>query len=345
MTGMIERVNRWCRAGDFTTVDLAIFRILFASFVLVWSGPWSHLAARPGKLYDPPPGPMMLFRELPDAWFLDALGFDTTLAAGFLLVGLWTRLASASVAVTIMLEQGFSNSFGKIDHQNLLFIVPAVMVFSAWGLALSADSRRAGSGTKDQPAQWPLRLLAFMVGIAFVTAGYEKLRGGWLSLDSHATQGILLRRFIVKGHDEFLAPYFAQLTWGPFWEMLDWFTVLLELGLVFAVLSWRAFRVALAVTAQFHLGILLMMNITFFGNILAYGAFVRWQQLLRGPREPRPVPWWLALVAAVVIGGGAWELHHAVPFLIIARSMVVLGALIGLGYLVWLTVGALRRKP
>lgn len=346
MTSLIPRVDAWCRAGDLTPRDLAIFRIAFASFVLLSFEPMGRFTSMAGA-FDPPPGPMALFPALPSARFLDALGYAVIVSAAFLLVGLWTRAASASVAVTVMLAVGFDDSFGKIGHQyQWLFIVPAVMAFSSWGMALSADSRRASGADAEESPQWPMRLLALMLGLAFLTAGYAKLRGGWLDLDTHATQGYLLRTYIVRGKQEMLAPYVAGVNSGAFWEALDWLTVILELGLVFAALSWRTFRIAVALATQFHLGIMLMMNIAYAGNVVAYGAFVRWQRLLGRPRDAHGIPRWAALGAALAVAAAVslWKLDHEIPLFTIRQSIVAAGALIGAGYLVWLVSGPLRHR-
>jgi uncharacterized membrane protein YphA (DoxX/SURF4 family) len=287
---------------------------------------------------------MMLFRTLPDAAILTAIGYAAFASAGLVLVGLWTRFASASLALCLMLSQGFANSFGKIDHQNLLFIVPAVMVFSDWGKALSADARRVGTNGQQPPRQWPVRLLAVMIGVEFFTAGYAKFTGGWLDLNTHATQGYVVRRLVVKGHDEMLTPFFASISNGVFWEALDWLTVGLECGIILAAVSWRSYRVILAIATQFHLGILLVLNIAFFGNVLAYGAFVQWSRLLGRAKLDRDWPRIPALIAAAAATLVAITIHGMVPFVVMNRVVVFVGAVIGAAYLVWLALRVLRHR-
>jgi hypothetical protein len=198
-----------------------------------------------------------------------------------------------------------------------------------------------------------MRLLAFMIGLAFLTAGTAKVFAGWLDLHTHAARGYYLRGYVVGDKDEFLAPLFLRVhDIGVLWEALDWFTVALECGLIVAVLWWRTFRIGVAFAALFHLGVLLVMNIQFSANIVAYGAFVRWNLIApTTSRSAIPLSQPVAWVLGLALGYGAYSLNNSeferfIPS-IGGVEMLFIGAAAAVLFLAgqaWLGLRALRRR-
>jgi len=173
---------------------------------------------------------------------------------------------SLLLALVMMTGAGLSFSFGKIDHGIFVILVPLVLAFSGWGGARSVDAHLAARDGRPplEPSQWAVRLLAFMMGLAYLTAGLAKLRSGWLDPHTHGARGHFVEKYVEMNRDELLAPLFLRIhDVGLFWEALDWFTVALECGFVVTVLWWRTLRLAVACAALFHLGVLLIMNIQF----------------------------------------------------------------------------------
>ncbi len=338
MTGPVARVDAWARRGDFTAPDLALFRIVFATAVLLTLTDVGAVSDSPATEFAPPPGPMRLLTGVPPDAVLESIELGTALLAALLLVGLWTRTVSFLLALALMTGFGLTYSFGKVDHTIVLVLVPAIMGFSAWGSALSVDAGGRAPDSRGQPAtaQWPVRMLAFTIGLAFVTAGVAKVRSGWLDVHNHATEGHFIRGFFNNGRDDWLGPLFLHLHVGPAWELVDWLTVALELGLLVSVLYWRTLRIGVAVAALFHLGVLLMMNIVFHANVIGYGAFVLWSTVV--PRR-----WWPPMPAsprrgaalAAAVGAAAYLVHGWVDrFSSIAGiAAIFVGACIGGTYL------------
>ncbi len=337
MRSMLHRIDAWCRDGDFTVEDVAVFRVLFAVGVLLTLQPLRWIADVPADLFDPPAGPMRILSAAPSEAMLVALELGTAVLAGLLLLGLHTRTVSLLLALTLGTSLGLVYSLGKIDHTIVFVLVPAVMAFSGWGGALSVDARTSG-GVVDIVRQWPLRLFALLIALAFLAAGLTKLRTGWLDPDTHAVQGHFVRGFVAGDRsDQWLAPHLLDLRAGALWEAADWFTVAMEIGLVVTVLWWRVFRVAIAVVALFHVGVLLILNIIFSWNVLGYGAFVRWGSLVpvagRSVGGSRPIGYALASAIGVV----AWLLHNqAGPGLQhdVRLGIVFLGGVSALAFLV-----------
>jgi predicted DCC family thiol-disulfide oxidoreductase YuxK len=352
-----ERIDAWLRAGDITRTSLAGFRIVYATISLLVLPDFSWVAAYPDSMYNPPPGPMQLFSGFPPELVLRALeaAFAACLVA--ILIGWQTRVASFLAVVVSMTGFGFTYGLGKIDHDILLVLIPAAMALAGWGDRLSVDAlrRRGRPAPPERAEQWPLRLFALLIGLAFLTAALPKVNGGWLAWDSHAVQAMQARHYLSNGAHGLLAGPFFHFNNPVFWELMDIATIALEAGMVLAVLSWRSTRVAFAVAATFHLGVWLLMTIPFVMNVIAYAFVVPWDRLpvpeavRRQARRPRPGLVRAAPVIAVA-GGIAWSLlietfGNAVP--VVYPAILITGGLVGGGYLVVLTVRLVRalRDP
>ncbi len=339
MIGLVERVDAWCRRGDYTVTDLGRYRIIYGLIALMSMRTYGNIADQPQAQFDPPPGPIMVFSSIPSRAALEALEVAVAILVVFLIIGFRTKTASLLLALALMTGAGLTYSFGKIDHGIFIVLVPAAMAFSGWGGSLSVDAHlRARAGRPPaEPSQWALRLLALMIGLAFLTGGLAKLTGGWLDPRTHAARGHFVEKYVQLGRDDYLAPLFLRVhDVGLLWEALDWFTVALECGLVFAVLWWRTFRIGVAFAALFHLGVLLVMNIQFGANTVAYGAFVRWGLIPpTGPGPVLPLNGLAATVLGLGLGAAAYALNGsgAIPS-IGGRRLLIAGALVAVVYLV-----------
>ena len=352
MRPVLERVDAWCRRGDFTVEDLARYRVLYGLLSLLWLRGYSGIADQPEAQFDPPPGPIMLFDSIPPRMALEALEIVIAVLVVFLIMGFKTKATSLLLAAAMVTGTGLSFSFGKIDHGIFMILVPAAMAFSGWGGAMSVDAHLAARRGRPriEASQWAMRLLAFMMALAFLTAGTAKVRGGWLDLHSHAARGYFLKGYVDDDRDPIIAPLLLRIhDVGILWEALDWFTVALECGLIVAVLWWRTFRIGIAVAALFHLGVLLMLGIQFSANIVAYAAFIRWNLIAptrAGSVLPlsQPVAWVLGLG----LGYGAYSVHNSalVRFLpSIGQELLFVGAAVAAIFLAeqaWLGIRALR---
>ena len=346
MRAALGRVDVWCRGGDFTVEDIAMFRIIAGLTFLLTLQQVGWIADVPASQFDPPPGPMSVFGSAPPRAALELLELATAVLAALLVLGIRTR--TVSILLTLALGTGFGliYSFGKIDHTIVTVLVPATMAFSGWGRALSVDAAR-GHDAVDRPVeQWPMRLLALMIGLSFVTAGVAKVRTGWLDLDTQAVQGHFARGYFSGERTDWLAPQLVDVHVGRLWEAADWFTVALELGLLLTVFWWRLFRIAVAVAALFHVGVLLMMGIVFSWNMVGYGAFVRWSTFLPTVKVPARLTRLVGHAAALVVGIGTYLVHDRVgPGLQLdfRTGIVFPGGAIAAAYLVtqarWMATG------
>jgi len=289
-----RRIDRFLFAEYETAPSsLALYRILYAACILAVYLP-RHLWIQsfPGSFFNPPIGFTMFFSDFPPQGFFIALNCCSIIAAVCLLVGFRTRLVSVVLGVSLLAGNAWSYSFGKIDHDILIVVLPLLLQFSGWGDRYSVDVPRTPA-TDPSARAWPLALLALLIGCAMMTAAYAKATTGWLDLRTHAVLGHLAHNVFVTGRLTWLTGPFLRLRSEAFWELQDWATILLEASFVVAVVNRHAFRIVCALACFFHLGIALTMGIPFWTNVLAYGAFCDWSAL-----ESR---------GAVATGLGAWS--------------------------------------
>ncbi len=287
---------------------LAMFRLLFFGMALVAWAPGTLLwvADYPEWLRTPPPGLPRLATRVPPLIVLHAIDVGIGLSALFGFLGVRTRIAGISLALLTLVHHSFVFSFGKIDHDFLQVAAVFVLSFSGWGNRFTiAELIR---GNYRQPSESLTRnsqavsILYAVIAVAFFSAGFAKLRGGWLDPGSQ-----MARNWVVF-YDNIAEPrpVLADLSLGLpvwIWELADIATVGLELGLVALLLLPRLMRLGVVLLIPFHLGVLVTMGIDFHGYLYLYlpllahtnagHGFARWWDR-QGWRAP--------LIALVVVG-------------------------------------------
>jgi hypothetical protein len=157
-----------------------------------------------------------------------------------------------------------------------MVLTPLTLAFSGWGRCFSLDSQRAGNHERPPHQPWLTALLALLIGLAFLTGGLGKIRGGWLRPESLATRWYVLGNTRVDGRGTPVAAWALQHLPRTAWKALDWATVLWETAFFLTAPRRTAFRVACAFGALFHFCVWLLFDIKFDTNAVAYGAFVSW---------------------------------------------------------------------
>lgn len=266
-----------------TAEGLGLYRIFAALFFLIFLFPdsffYSTLESFPDAFYTPPPGPMMLFNDFPPEVFLRFVHGLLMISWVGVLVGFKTKWSSISAGLCMLILQGFMFSLGKINHEILLAATPIIMAFSNWGAAFSVD---ATYGEKKESVEgWPLVLLALLLGFMMFTAGFPKILGGWLDPSTQATRGHLFNQYFVRERQDLLAEFAVQFDVAFVWEVLDWATILFEVGFLAAV--WKAgwTRLFICFAAIFHFSTMMTLNIPFLVNFLVYAAFIKWDSVFQ----------------------------------------------------------------
>lgn len=339
---LARRFDAWVSSGPFTVIDLARFRIVFAVGSLLTLFDFTWWGGFPASMYLPPPGPFQLLPGFPPVAVGYVIEIGVALALSCIAFGYRTRFACWVATVLMVLGFGFTYSFGKIDHPILFVIAPAVLSFSGWGDELSIDKTRGVKPHGFRP--WAVRLLALLIGLAFLTAAIAKVRAGWLSPTTQAVRREVLTAY-VDGNTGGILPWLVDLNAPVLWEAFDWLTVILELSIVVCVLSWRALRISLAVATIFHFGVYVLLTISFGFNVLVYGAFVQWSAVrLRAPSWMAQLTrrWYGLLIPAVALG--LWAFTHLHPQTAKQSGFItVVGAAVAVGYLIALAVAVARN--
>jgi hypothetical protein len=275
-----QKLDHWIFDAFRTRLqDVAIFRILLASAILIAGIPhglWlRHLST---AFYSPSLSFAAFFSAFPSPGIMVALNLAAVVSATALLLGYHTRTASLLTTPLLVVIRSFTYASGKIDHDSLVVLAPLILAGSGWGACYSIDSRRR-TVPDDAATGWSLALYALIISLSIGTAGLIKLRAGWMDPSILATYGQTVTNTYSAGRETWLSHQLLQTQSFVLWKPLDWYTVLFECG--FLAVSWHrtAFRVMCAVACCFHLGVGLMMDIWFWTNITAYGAFIPWSGL------------------------------------------------------------------
>jgi uncharacterized membrane protein YphA (DoxX/SURF4 family) len=253
-------------------LQLAVFRVAYAAYVLLSNQPpaLSWIPGLPSHFRSAPPGlPSLLPAPSPLlALLLEAL---LVVAVVALLVGWRTRSASFAVGVLALINSAMAFSFGKIDHTIMLWVVPLVFASSSWGDRLSIDARRNPSVKRTVSPTPQVPVLATILSFGFATAALPKLAGGWLAFDESATRSYFDSR-VARGAVTPLTGTLTELDSALFWELLDWMTVIFEVGAAAVFLFPAAYRLMAVVAGGFHIATHLVMDISFEFSLIVYLA-------------------------------------------------------------------------
>ncbi|SMO41833.1 hypothetical protein SAMN06265218_102172 [Fodinibius sediminis] len=74
-----------------------------------------------------------------------------------LLIGYKTVYSSLAVAMLLFIGNAWAYSFGKINHDIFLILVPLVLALMYWRQGFS-------TGKKNQPYAWPIPVFALIIG-------------------------------------------------------------------------------------------------------------------------------------------------------------------------------------
>lgn len=257
---------------------LSAFRIFAAGYILLFLVPdtsiYRIMPEYPAVLYNPPPGIMQLFSSFPPEWFFWSVHLILVTSLLLLLIGYKTRLNAILAGICFIILKGFIYSLGKINHDFLLIVVLFTFAFSKWGSVYVVGS--VNDQKDNNTPGWPITLIALFLGFMMLTAGIPKILGGWLDPDTHAVYSRFIDQYIIKERQDLLAGFALKIHSGLFWETLDYLTILFEVGFIFAIRRKISTRLFTAFAVLFHFSTMLLINITFIHNFVAYAVFLDW---------------------------------------------------------------------
>ena len=307
----IERVNArfWERVSISTAPvlqGLGILRILSGAFLLLFAAPYSSwIDSVPPGFFNPPAlSVTRLLPGFPPPPVLIVLDVVALALACCMMLGIRARATTVGVVLSNVLGLSYVYSFGKIDHDILLWVFLACMAFSGWGRSLALVPDR--ESRFDAPER-SFALLGVLLAFAMSSVGFQKALS-WLDFDL-GTGGFLswfLYGYLEYGRRELLAPLVYELPWSSF-ELLDYTAVVFELGCMFALLRGRvAWKFWLAAVGGFHTINTLVLNIPFIPYWPVYLAFVDFSRVQQAVERSWNLGWVrIGLVSFVAVLGSA----------------------------------------
>lgn len=257
------------------TDHLAYYRVVFGILLLCYFLPsWSWLADTPPALFTPY---FFSFANLTDNHLPNLVYFIADiLAILFILMitlGIRAKVAFYGMFVLSSICYSYYYSFGKIDHHTTILIF-TYLIFARTNagtkFALFKDAKIATATQNNAIA-----LLAIFICFGFFSAGFPKLLK-WIDFDLNSS-GILTwfyPSYFLEKNQMFLAPYVFKLP-AILLECMDYVAAIFEISGLFFLLKGKKYWVFFLSTAcVFHLANLLLLNIDFSLNLLAYGIFI-----------------------------------------------------------------------
>jgi hypothetical protein len=272
----------WQRLEDACSNDgcsLGLFRILWGIYILLFFAPYSAFVGQvPQSFYNPPVLSLAsLFAGFPPYWLMLAGDLSRIWLLALITIGIRARLCTIALCLLTFISNNFVYSFGKIDHDTLVWAVALCLAFTDWGVhyALIPDPR-----INPKISRRALATAGLLLVFGMFTAGFEKALH-WINLDL-STSGFLswfYPGYFTLDRKLLLAP--AVLKVPPhLFKILDFLAVAFELSPLFFLLSGRiAWRTWLLVATCFHIANALLLNIPFHIHVLVYLPFVAFSRL------------------------------------------------------------------
>jgi len=275
----INRLNNvfWgkiVRSVHSGTNSLSVLRVIVGLFLLFFYSPgYGWIGNMPQIFYKPPfLSFAILFNSFPAATFFQAIDVILLLCVVFIIFGIKAKISSIVYCVLSVIALSFQYSFGKIDHNILLYVMIFCLSFSGWGsqLAIFPD-KEVSTNTQNGS----LSALAFILCYAFFTAGFNKSLN-WINTDftKSGTALWIYFNYYITSRTYLLADYIKGMPFLTF-KIMDYLGVAFEVSpILFLFYSRKAWGTWLVVAALFHLSTLLFLNIAFLTHTVIYLVFV-----------------------------------------------------------------------
>jgi hypothetical protein len=161
----------------------------------------------------------------------------------------------------------YRHSWGMVFHtENLLVLHVLILAVTPAADAWSLDARRRAAPAADARYGWPIKLMCWVVVLAYVLAGVAKMRNAgmdWLwgdELRNHIALDNARKALLGDIYSPLAAPL---LHVGPMFRALALLTVVAELAAPVALIGPRAAALWVALVMGFHWGVLVLMMIMF----------------------------------------------------------------------------------
>jgi hypothetical protein len=293
----------WFAEGGRYTAAVLRAAIAVAVLLTLWRLWGLRPLAAPEGVYRPVGIWMALGRARPPDDLVDALWALAWGGTGLMLVGLFSRVATAVsfAAAGSLAALSFSGNLSWSHQYNVIFLAHLALVGARSGDALSLDAlirRRRGLPPRDVPRgyQWSVRLVLLAVSLMFVGAALHKIGSGQFTLHWALSDNLrhqLLVRFDMTGIDRpALVDWMLEASWR--YRTAAMLNLVSQLAPLAAILSPGRPLVRALAGAFFVIEVLALGFVMELWNLhwLPLAAvFVDWDRLIaRVRRQPAPAP-------------------------------------------------------
>jgi hypothetical protein len=300
-----QRVEDTCRNDAHS---LGLFRIFWGIYILLFVAPYSaYVSQVPPSFYDPPVLSLaFLFSGFPPYWLMLAGDLVRIWVVVLITIGVKTRVCTIVLCGLTFISTNFVYSFGKIDHDTLVWTVAICLAFTDWGVFYALVPDRS---VNPKVAARALATAGILIAFGMFTAGFGKALH-WTNLDPSRSGflGWFYPGYYTLDRTLLLAPLVPKVP-PQLFKIADYCAVLFELSAFFFLLAGRAgWRIWLLVAAGFHLINALLLNIPFHIQVLVYLPFVALARFAGSPNiaisPTTAVPWWRVplIIAAIILG-------------------------------------------
>jgi hypothetical protein len=239
-----------------------------------------------GSLILPPFGWKWLAPYIPRSTHVLEVVYTILVLSGALAaIGLWTRVSTIVASLSGFYVLTIPQLFGQVVHYNHLVLFAFILTASPCADSFSVDAwlrrRRLGAAAVPEPSLYyaaPLKIMMLLMGIAYYFAGVWKVcRVGsrWFTADyMRLILLIKMQEFHATSIQRWALEHSFVLVAGAI------FTVVFEVGFVFAILDRRTRVLALIAGIAFHNMTYMLMEIQFLDMQACYVVLVDWASLI-----------------------------------------------------------------
>jgi hypothetical protein len=273
---------------------VVLVRSLVFGYALGWlvvrSRYLADIASLPDRRWEPI-GVFGLLSSPPSDHLLVSVWLVTLVGCGAAVANRHVRVAAPIGAAGMLFLATFTSSFGQVFHTEHLLVLHLAVLAVAATIEPPGPSHATTSG-------WPLNLMMSIVVVVYVVAGVAKLRfsgaqwvtgdvlRNWIAIDN-------LRKLLLEDLYSPIGGWLSAVGW--LWGPIALLTIAIEIGAPAALIPGRIRYVWLAAAWAFHVGIFVVMAISFPYQLLgiAYAAFLPIERIL--DRLASRLPVWLSV--------------------------------------------------
>lgn len=177
---MIDRLNRYISEYfSFSWETLGYARILYGMTLFSFFSSWYSVSRDnlflqiPQYLFDPPKTNILNYLPTPDPLFFTVSIWILFVCWICIITGVYTKITSFIWSALMIILSGINYSYGKIDHDLIILITPAVLSLTNWWSYISWGKYLPWK--KRDVENWPITLLLLCFFFWFFSAWIEKI--------------------------------------------------------------------------------------------------------------------------------------------------------------------------